>query len=303
MTVGLSVEKYHNIIRRFFKAVDLNVPFEPPSQAVLDGAYSRLKAIPGWKESDNRCIRVGYGAVRLMVPYLCDEAQVEVTIFYTLGIIMDDEPLRYIDGITFDGGHLRKTDHVGYHYAGAIFEAIERLCKWYDPFIVSTIWKAFFQWMMFLPHETHQADALASVRSVRFIDYMRQLTTVADSTSCVVFTRDMEWGEYIHVIPLMAVFVSEVNDLLSSYKELIVGQETCSVMIQRQKLWKQPIEQVVQTSCDICIEIIRSIYSAPASPELQERLRQWVAGYVQFYLEVDRYRLKELLFGESRGEF
>jgi hypothetical protein len=238
-----------------------------------------------------------------MLPYLCDETQVEVTIFYALGIIMDDDPLRYIDGVVFDGGRLRVSDHVGYHYSAAIFEAIERLHTWYEPFVVSTIWKAFFQWLVFLPYETHQADNLASVQSVQFIEYMRQLTTVADSTSCVVFTKDMNWNEYVQLIPPMALFVSEVNDLLSSYKELIVGKDACSVMIQRQKLWQQPIEQVVQGSCDICLGILNRIYSAPASSELKCRLRQWVAGYVQFYLEVDRYRLKELLYGERRGEF
>ncbi|GAO14688.1 uncharacterized protein UV8b_04627 [Ustilaginoidea virens] len=303
MAVGLSVESYRKSVQRFLDAVDFDVPFESPRQAVLDESLARLRCLPGWQEKEARCMRVAYGVVRLIIPYLCDKVQVEVTVFYALGVIIDDDPLRYMDGIVFHGGRLVESDHVGYHYAKGVFDAIEALSEWYEPFIISTLWRSFFQWMVFLPHETRHAKALASVRSMQFIDYMRQLLVVSDATSCVVFTKDIPWSEYIHHIPGMNLLVQEANDLLSSYKELIVGKDVCSVMIQRQKFRNKPIEEVIEESCDVCIETIKGLYSSPGSDELKMRLRQFVAGYVQFYLDVDRYRLKELLYGEARGEF
>jgi hypothetical protein len=164
-----------------------------------------------------------------------------------------------------------------------------------ESFIVSIIWRSWFQWMIFLPYETQETASLAAaVPSEHFIYYTRHLTTVADSTGCVVLSRGCDVRELVFLIPDMTAFVIELNDFLSFYKESIVGDDVYNVVIQRQRLQRRSCERVVRESRDACVAIMKRLCSAPVSPKMRERVRQFVAGYVKFYLEVTRYRFKEL---------
>ncbi|KAL2837582.1 isoprenoid synthase domain-containing protein [Aspergillus pseudoustus] len=290
----LSAESFRRIVRSFLDEVDFHVHFEKPRQNVLDQAYSTLQSLPHWQAGWNNYIVVSYEVVRLMVPHLCDDAQAQITIKYALGLLIDDKPSLFVPGIQFSSGRLIQTDHVGYDYACAIFAAVDRLQEWYEPFIVSIIWKSWFQWMIFLPYETQETASLASVPSEHFINYTRHLTTVADSTSCVVFNNGSDAKEFVQLIPDMTAFVIEINDFLSFYKESIVGNDCYNVIIQRQRLHQETYEQVIQQSRDACLEIMKRLCSAPVSARMRELVRQFVAGYVKFYLGVTRYRLKEL---------
>ncbi|KAL3443716.1 hypothetical protein BJX65DRAFT_311516 [Aspergillus insuetus] len=129
----------------------------------------------------------------------------------------------------------------------------------------------------------------AAVPSEHFIYYTRHLTTVADSTSCVVLSRGCDAKGFVYLLPDMTAFVIELNDFLSFYKESIVSDDVYNVVIQRQS-----VERVLRESRDACVAIMKRLCSAPVSPQMRERVRQFVAGYVKFYLEVTRYRFKEL---------
>ncbi|KAL3483874.1 hypothetical protein BJX62DRAFT_69099 [Aspergillus germanicus] len=287
---SLSADAFRQIIQTFLDEVDFDVHFDHWRYNVVDEASSILKKLPDWNVEWDSSIIVAYEAVRLMIPHLCDDAQTQIIIKDTVGLVIDDKPSLFVPGIRFSSGQLIKTLRLwDFHRSRP------------SPRVVRTIHRLDHLALVVPMDDLHPLrDARDRVarccRPQRILHLLHEAPgDGCGFKSCVVLNRGCDAKEFVYLLPDMTAFVIELNDFLSFYEESIVGDDVYIVVIQRQRLQHQSFEWVIRESRDACVAIMKRLCSAPVSPQMRESVRQFVAGYVKFYLEVTRYRFKELL--------
>ena len=137
------------------------------------------------------------------------------------------------------------------------------------------------------------------------------MSGVAEAYSFMVFLREIPLNYYIQAIPEMTLFIHNVSvylvlshidnlfmthfsDVLSFYKEELVGEATNQVSTLAARTKNSKLETfggLTKTMMDFCKRVVRIL---EGSPESCEAFKHYTAGYVYFYTSISRYRLKDL---------
>ncbi|KAJ7050040.1 isoprenoid synthase domain-containing protein [Mycena amicta] len=127
--------------------------------------------------------------------------------------------------------------------------------------------------------------------------FLRAKTGVAPAYAFMIFrTISANMSQYMQVIPDVCLFIDITNDVLSFYKEELVG-ETANYIHNRARVTKKPPLSVLAEVAEEALaarDRVTAVLRACGS----EGLHAWVTfvqGYLAFHVTQDRYRLKELL--------
>ncbi|KAF9226094.1 terpenoid synthase, partial [Gyrodon lividus] len=147
--------------------------------------------------------------------------------------------------------------------------------------------------------ETRGMQILATAN--QYPTYQRVLSGVGEAYAIMVFPSDIPFGEYIQAIPEMSVFINNVNDILSYYKEELDGETAnqISMMAARKGISKvEAFEELADTSGELYGRIVSILEDGndgtPGFSRACEAFKQFVVGYVGFHASLERYRLREV---------
>ncbi|KAE8149789.1 hypothetical protein BDV25DRAFT_155650 [Aspergillus avenaceus] len=108
---------------------------------------------------------------------------------------------------------------------------------------------------------------------------------------------------YAPVIACIRDIVDDVNDILSFFKESVVGSETNTHIMNRARASCCSPDDVLEQVCRDAAETIHVASDAVAGEEVvQQLLREFVNGYIMWHLCEDRYWIKEVGIVMTEGK-
>ncbi|KIJ60371.1 hypothetical protein HYDPIDRAFT_170274 [Hydnomerulius pinastri MD-312] len=143
-----------------------------------------------------------------------------------------------------------------------------------------------------LEHETR--DMKISTDAQRYPTYQRIMSGVGEAYSFMVFDKEIPLNDYIQALPEMTLFIHNLNDVLSFYKEERAGESGNQVSLIAARKQTSKLE-AFNGLAEITVELHgRILKIMEASPAACEAFRQYTAGYVYFHTSLQRYRLLDL---------
>ncbi|KAJ8461931.1 hypothetical protein ONZ45_g18116 [Pleurotus djamor] len=126
-------------------------------------------------------------------------------------------------------------------------------------------------------------------------DFMRELSGIAYTYAVFSFPRFMRIDVYLQAIPAMRHYINFMNDVLSFYKEELVGEDSNYVSILA-KCRDVPKLQVLE---DLSSSVFKSHSNVAeilsGCPEALQAWKSFAEGYVNFHVSITRYRLGEVI--------
>jgi hypothetical protein len=172
----------------------------------------------------------------------------------------------------------------------------------FGPYSTGVITKGFLDFILVNIVEADLAKSLTlpakfASRSSQFI---RDKTGAGEVFAHFLFpdhliTESQHLQTYIQFVPLMVDIINHVNDILSFFKESVVGSdENTHIMNMARAVGCAPQEILKK----VCLEMAEAIKVIQISlrdiPNVREIWNEFVNGFIMWHIYHDRYRLKEL---------
>ncbi|KAL4812181.1 isoprenoid synthase domain-containing protein [Aspergillus spinulosporus] len=178
--------------------------------------------------------------------------------------------------------------------------------QFYGAFASDMIRKAFIEFISACVLETECAGRIAPVPTAPdFPYYLRQKTGLAEAYAFFAFPESLFpesvcMPVYLPVIPGLVHYINLANDLLSYYKECVVGRERFNYTVNHARTNNlTPVESLREmvASLNACMANIRAALADPDSrdsTDLQDAVTKLFSGYAVYHYSSSRYRLSEL---------
>ncbi|KAL4747979.1 isoprenoid synthase domain-containing protein [Aspergillus terricola var. indicus] len=175
--------------------------------------------------------------------------------------------------------------------------------RFYGPFASDMIRKAIVEFISACALETEYAGRIILAPTAPdFPYYLRQKTGMAEAYAFsafpeALFPESVFMPVYLPVIPDLVRYINLANDLLSYYKESIVGRERFNYTVNHARTNNlTPVESLRETvsSLNACVANIRAALASPDAKGLQDAATKLFSGYAVYHYSSARYRLSEL---------
>ncbi|KAF8534738.1 Trichodiene synthase, partial [Trichophaea hybrida] len=140
--------------------------------------------------------------------------------------------------------------------------------------------------------------------SSRFPQYLRRKTGTSESFvhfmfPDIIFPEKQFMGTYLPAIPDIIEIVDRVNDVMSFYKECVVGTEENNFIITSAKLRGCDPITILDKICQDLVKLSKDVKAtldrAPGgNTELKEAFSVYVEGFIMWHITGKRYRLDEI---------
>ncbi|KAI5819291.1 isoprenoid synthase domain-containing protein [Pyronema omphalodes] len=109
------------------------------------------------------------------------------------------------------------------------------------------------------------------------------------------FSEPEDVKYYIASIPDIAENINKINDILSFYKESVVGNERDNyVCLEARRTGRTPVE-VLRKICEEQVQFVSEVKEALSAHDLcQEAFSEFITGYIMYHCSNSRYRLSEI---------
>ncbi|KAJ5345240.1 isoprenoid synthase domain-containing protein [Penicillium brevicompactum] len=174
--------------------------------------------------------------------------------------------------------------------------------KFYGSYSAGVITKGF---VVFILGNTIEADFAADMKlpakfGQRASKFLRDKTGAGEVFAHFIFPEHLveETGSmlsYAPFIPGILDFVDDVNDILSFYKESVVGSEMNTNIMNRARSSCCSPHDVLRQMCGDIAETMNVVSTGLAGKGISEKLWKDIAnGYIMWHICQGRYRLKEI---------
>ncbi|KAK0214482.1 isoprenoid synthase domain-containing protein [Armillaria fumosa] len=124
--------------------------------------------------------------------------------------------------------------------------------------------------------------------------YIRELSGLGEAYAMFIFPAELPYNIYVQALPLLRDFIDFTNDIASFYKEECDG-ETHNLISFLAEARGEPKSKVLHYVVEKCMEAHeRILLILSPHKEAQGMFKDFVKGYLSFYLGGKRYRLDEL---------
>ncbi|PBK98175.1 terpenoid synthase [Armillaria gallica] len=142
--------------------------------------------------------------------------------------------------------------------------------------------------------EIQNKGELVSVIFDRYAIYLREMSGIAEAYTMFIFPAELPYNIYIQALPLIRDFINFTNDITSFYKEECEG-ETHNLVSFLAEARAEPKNKALYYLVEQCMEAHeRILLILLPHKEAQGMYKEFVRGYLAFYLGGKRYRLGEL---------
>ncbi|CCX32288.1 isoprenoid synthase domain-containing protein [Pyronema domesticum] len=303
-----------DIVFDFMKMMDYEIetPVYECPQALTDGVNNAIDAY-GLDEKTKR------GLLKAVVPAICVihmpfrrysiELKVFLTLYTALAIYIDNViavhpeimvpelrklPARWGLGLAENN---YKDPIIGIFMRHVTLETP----KHYGPYATGVIVKGSIDYLIGCLLEAELPKKMQVPKAAgRWTTFFRGKTGMGELYSHFLFPLE-QFSEpedvryYIASIPDIAEIINKINDILSFYKESVVGDEDYNyVCLEARRTGQTPVE-ILRESCDEQVRLVKEIKEALSAHDLcHEAFSEFVVGYIMYHCTNSRYRLSEI---------
>lgn len=303
-SIPVTLSAYKEIITEFLHQADFKLPTFVQDDAFEQEVIDLCLAQELPAKQMEVIAKLGAATAKFFYPKHPRELQLELGKFTALAFTIDDlgymfpEALRtyrtrLVTGQPMDAKIMRSL----------LTQAHELSQQYYDTFDGDMIVKAVLEFFSSNLVEIERGHKLCpNENSPNFTNYFRLKSGVAEPFSYFIFpsVRSRHLGDCAHlpIIPDLMAFMDDVNDLMSFYKESMVGDERDNAIYMHAKARGQGLTQALLDYRDTSLKLIGRIraFAAGTNEEsgLQDQVDEFLNGYMAFHLTYPRYRLSEL---------
>lgn len=174
--------------------------------------------------------------------------------------------------------------------------------RFYGPYSTGVITKGLIDFMLGNTVESKLAAGLnlPAKFGQRASKFVRDKTGAGEVYSHFIFPEHLaeEGGHlstYVPFIACMLEIIDDVNDILSFYKESVVGTELNTNIMNRARTSCCSSHDVLKQICGEAAETMNVVSTGLAERCIAEKLwKDFINGYIMWHISEDRYRLKEI---------
>ncbi|KAF8815635.1 terpenoid synthase [Phlegmacium glaucopus] len=146
---------------------------------------------------------------------------------------------------------------------------------------------------MLLDFETQGMAVSPHAKS--YTTFLRVMTGISEAYAMFTFPPEVPMKYYVHAIPELCLVISYFNDVLSFYKEELVGESGNYISTEANQRGenKIPVLRALAHDVSICVSRVANILEG--SGEAEAAFQSFMGGYVSFHISLDsRYHLDDL---------
>ncbi|KAI0926369.1 terpene cyclase, variant 2 [Taiwanofungus camphoratus] len=145
--------------------------------------------------------------------------------------------------------------------------------------------------------------ALLSPHSLSFVKYRRELTGIAEAYAAFIWEKSKfpDVGVYIQALPYVMQYLAYANDVMSFYKEELVG-EVDNYVHGRAAATGKPVPEAFRDTVDETVAASDRVRTILGEGEARDVWDTFIKGYVYFHIISTRYRLHEILGDQYRWD-
>ncbi|KUJ09761.1 terpenoid synthase [Mollisia scopiformis] len=292
----VSVADYKNLIQTFLRSASFKLPaFEGDelfTQKVLSFCLSQdlpSASIPATAATAS-------AAAKYFYPSHPPPTQFLLAKFLALTLIIDDLGEDILDGMKNYRTKLLLRQPIGTKAVQSLFDVVSEAGEIYGGWAADMLFKSCLEYLSANALEVEQKGRLHPLRSTpNFAAYLRVKSGIGESFAMLIFDECKEGCEYLVLVPELMRFMEDVNDMMSFYKECMVGDEQENSLCLHARSKGQSLLRSLEeyrTSALACMERIRDLLTE--NEGLRMRVEEFMMGYMGFHYTDSRYRLGEL---------
>ncbi|KAJ9661065.1 hypothetical protein H2198_002224 [Neophaeococcomyces mojaviensis] len=301
---GCTVEELQAITQAFLHDIDFKPPTEGYDASFIKDVIQHFEGLPVLARVAKRIRAIAEwvsAGVGISYPFLRQSNLRDIAIFTTYLFIIDD----YGEEMTTDLQSFTTLLVSGKRQSnvilGALVEFLPSLKAHYGPFAYDMFVKSTIEFVNGCILELRLDQQFETpAHATSFPRYFRLKTGYADPYAHFLFSEEM-WAEtkslhqYLPCIPDLVNFINHVNDLLSFYKESIIGQERFNYVYNHARAQCVSPATALRDTAESTLSSIRNVREVlKQEPGLLRHVDRFVCGFITYHILCPRYHLGEL---------
>ncbi|KAL4723468.1 hypothetical protein ACLX1H_009103 [Fusarium chlamydosporum] len=298
-----SVSAYKDLLQRFLTLS----PFKLTSyQADTDFDQEVIRGCMSVQDPLKRqeLAQLGAAAAKCFYPTHARKVQIVIATFTALMFSIDDLGRKFPDALRAVRTKIMLREPQGNKQIEDFLNMAFQMEEWLDTFAVDMVFKGQLEFLSANLVENENGDQLCPHKSTPYFlrNYFRLKSGISEPYAFFIWPADViaQAGNHcctpLAVMPDLMTWIDDTNDVMSFYKESIIGNERNNcVSIDARAIGKTPLESVkdyVESAMESLIRILE--FAKVQQPEVRKKLQEFINGYITFHYNYPRYRLKEL---------
>ncbi|KAF8864378.1 terpenoid synthase, partial [Acephala macrosclerotiorum] len=240
--------------------------------------------------------KVGIAAAKWFYPSHSREAQLAIAKFTALSVIVDDLGESILEALQNYRMRMLLRQPLGVKVIRSLFDSVLEIGKYFGRFETDMVFKAT---MEYLSASVVEIEARPLMTTPGFIGYFRLKTGISEAYALFIFQKDVlsknNPHTHLSLIPDLMAFINNTNDIMSFYKESIVGNERDNCIHLHARANNQTIEEALMDFRRTTLNCLGKIREILTSNEcLRKPVEEFIQGYLAFHFDTPRYRFGEL---------
>ncbi|KAI9370802.1 terpenoid synthase [Aspergillus egyptiacus] len=305
-------QEYTSILQVFLRDISYHTPHHEYDFALEHDVYEYFVSLgfaPGLLVRLKPIARWSTGIAVTTYPWLSRSIQRVIAIYTVYLIAIDDLAPEMKNDLKGFSQRLYRTQQPENQLLRCFLGFMDvDVCSLYGQFSRDMMLKANIDFVAacYLEVELEASRGISLPReALSFPYYLRQKSGIAEVYALLAFPaelypEDLYLTRFLPAIPDLVYVFNVVNDIMSFYKESIVGTEKANLVSHIATVKSLSALRSLQHLCQEtseAIERIRAILSAV--PQMQQDIENIFHGYTLYHLSQSRYRLKELGIPEA----
>ncbi|KAH8809353.1 isoprenoid synthase domain-containing protein [Xylogone sp. PMI_703] len=304
-------EEYEHILSSFLADIDFEMPswgydhsLEQPVMEYFRGQpwehHLREKAVGMAK-----WMSTGLG---MCYPFVDKEGQVSIAIFATYVLFIDDIAPQHSDTLREFQQQVIRNQPQKSAILQSLLDFLPSIEKLFGPYASAMITKSTIEFVYGCYLE-NKYDGIVTPPSGahNFPAYFRQKTGYAEPHAHFAFPQalypeEQALHKYLPIISDLCDLINYGNDILSFYKETIVGPERLNFICNYSNVYGISVAESLRLTCSSVTQNICRIQKVlSVDPEMSNTTSQFIHGYIAWYINQDRYKLSDLRITSKKG--
>ncbi|RDK41501.1 terpenoid synthase [Aspergillus phoenicis ATCC 13157] len=302
---AVSPDEFFKIITPFLNEITPNIPPFAPDEAFYKAVFDKFAAASGLPEDTiPHFVDTGEVLARCFYPSLPRDLQISIGVLTAYVFSIDDQCAdpEFREQLKSYRSVFLGQSTTNLQYIKGLYNTLHDIVSHYEWYAGDMIIKSTMDFVSINIMEAEQTgDFMVSPSTRLFPDFLRQKSGIGEAYAFFYFPgSDWGLGDYFTLIPDIAGIIEQLNDVLSFYKESVLGNEpgtwvkqTCVCKgISEGEAFKERVDQ--------CLGSIRRLRAASEeNPRLVKTVNEFINGYPLFHLNAGRYKLDQ--FGSYHG--
>jgi hypothetical protein len=296
----VSLPVYKNILETFLQEARFKLPpyKEDPSfdREIIDICLAQ--DLPA--DQMEAVARVGVATARWFYPSHDRETQVAIATFTALATAVDDLGDSMVEGLRQYRTRLLARQPLGVKVLQSLFDQVLEMGRFYDTFATDMVFKGAVEFCSANLVEIEKGALLKANKSApEFVNYFRLKSGIAEPYAFYIFPENLLHGSnpccHLPLIPDLVGFINAVNDIMSYYKESLIGNERGNAIhLHAAANGQSVVESLSDYQRSALVYLGRVREYASTELVLAEKVEEFIQGFMAFHLMYTRYRLNEL---------